>query len=384
VRNVAMPARLPLATIQPVATIGRADGPTEYVFGAIEAFTLGPDNSVFVGEDQGTIAEVRQFDSTGRYLRTFGRKGMGPGEFRSVDDIALHPDGRVLVLDGSDRSINVYAPDGRYLTKWSLGNRSGFRKFFFFVSPDGITHVSARAGPLVIGATTPTLTMFLRLNGNGEVLDSLFPPPEPPMPASRITGRNSQGRDASISIPFAPRYVTEMSRLGYYISGRTDRYALDLHLPRNQANASVPWKPGDPITSLRRNVTPTPFPDAELALLRARVDRSMQNGSGWNWNGGSIPRNRPAFLFLITGQDGRIFTIGFDQNHRYAAEEFADFDDEATHMWDIIDPAGRYVGQVRTEPGVIIMPGRGDNVLVFRFAADVPQVVRARLVWPRP
>jgi hypothetical protein len=223
--------------------------------------------------------------------------------------------------------------------------------------------------------------MFLRLNSSGEVVDSLLSPPEPQLPASRITGRRANGQEGTITVEFAPRFVHEMSRLGYYVTGRTDRYALDLLLPTRRGNVSVPWKPGDPITSLRRNVQPTPFPEAERAMIRDRIDRSMQGGSGWSWNGAEVPRNRPAFLFLITGSDGRIFTIGFDQNHRYTAEEFADFDDEATHMWEVTEPDGRLIGQVRTPPRTIIVPGYGDNVLMFNFGADVPQISRARLVW---
>ena len=383
VKIVTGPARPPIATVRVMATVGRADGAPEHIFGNIEAFALGKDLSIFVAEDQGSVANVRQFDSTGRYLRTFGRKGQGPGEFRSVDDIAIHPDGRVLVLDGSDRAINVFTAEGRYLTKWSLGDHGGFRKFFFFVNADGITHVAARQGPLVIRSTTPTRSMVLRLNSSGVIMDSLVAPPapEPPMPSSRITGRRNTGQETSITIEFAPQFVSEISRLGYYITGRTDRYNLDLLLPTRSGNTTVPWKPGDPITSLRRNQPLTPFPEAERTLIRERIDRSMQNGTGWNWNGGEVPRNRPAFLFLITDNNGRIYSVGFDHNHRYTAEEFADFDDEATHMWEITEPDGRLIGAVRTEPRQIIIPTFGDNVLLFAFGTDVPQISRAKLIW---
>ncbi len=48
---------------------------------------------------------IRVFDSRGTRVRTSGRKGSGPGEFRSVSGMARMPDRNVLVLDfASSRS----------------------------------------------------------------------------------------------------------------------------------------------------------------------------------------------------------------------------------------------------------------------------------------
>lgn len=44
-------------------------------------------------------ARLRAFDSDGLLRWSFGRKGGGPGEFRSIQDVAVTADGKVLVLD---------------------------------------------------------------------------------------------------------------------------------------------------------------------------------------------------------------------------------------------------------------------------------------------
>jgi hypothetical protein len=371
VRAVAVPPAPALATLRTVATVGRLDGPTEYIFGDIETFTLGRDNSIFVGESGATITNVRQFDSTGRYVRTFGRRGQGPGEFRRVDGVAVHPDGRVLIVDGSDRSILVFSSDARFLTKWSVDPISPCADNAIFTVDNGAVYLCGRFGG------------YVRLSPDGAIIDTLMPPPAPALPPSRISGTGSSGSPATITVEHAPAFRFQMSRLGYWVTGRTDRFSIDLLLPTRSGQSVVPWKPGDPITSLRMDVPPVPFSADELAILRERLDTRMRSGSAWNMSGVEIPRTRPAFWNVIPALDGRLFMIGFDRNHRYTREELSSFEERAPRMWDIIDPSGRHVGQVRTEPGVWIVPGYGDSVLLFNPSLDVPQISRAVLQWPR-
>lgn len=60
---------------------------------------------VFLLDQQ--LSEVKVFDSAGQWLRTMGREGEGPGEFRGPVDLALLPGGQVGVLQepmASERS----------------------------------------------------------------------------------------------------------------------------------------------------------------------------------------------------------------------------------------------------------------------------------------
>ena len=382
VRQVTGPASPPVATLRTEITIGQENGPPEYILGNFSALTMGKDGSVFIGESSQSTVQVRQYDAAGKYLRTFGRRGQGPGELRSVTDIGIHPDGRVLILDANRGYISVYAANGTFQTEWQLPQIRVFQRHFF-VAPDGIIYVPNMVPPTTPPSTSQTLYAFIRLSPEGRVIDTLLPPAPPAnMPARRITGQAPNGTARGISIPFAPEHVMTMSRLGYFVTGRTDRNSLELHLPIQSGRGATPWRPGNPITSLVHNVPRTRFPDSERTAMRAQIDRAMLNGSNWNWNGAVMPDYRPSFIILSTSGDGRIFTTGFDPQHTYSAQEFSDFDDEAVHMWNVYEPGGRYLGRIRTEAGTVILAGWGDQVLVVRFGADVPQVSRARIVWP--
>ena len=87
---------------------------------------------------------------------------------------------------------------------------------------------------------------------------------------------------------------------------------------------------------------------------------------------------------MVAGSnDGRIYHIGFDQQHTYTGPELSDWDDEAVHMWSVYEPSGRFLGRVRTTPQQVIIPGWGDWVLVLNLGADVPTVSRAKIIWSK-
>jgi len=56
-------------------------------------------------------AVIREYDASGTYLRTFGRKGQGPGEYQFVQSLFYDENGRLIALE-TNRLI-VYGPDGK-------------------------------------------------------------------------------------------------------------------------------------------------------------------------------------------------------------------------------------------------------------------------------
>jgi hypothetical protein len=56
--------------------------------------------------------EIRVFDSKGTFLRRFGRKGSGPGEYEFIWSLVHGPGDTLFVFDSSLERITVIAPDG--------------------------------------------------------------------------------------------------------------------------------------------------------------------------------------------------------------------------------------------------------------------------------
>ena len=71
-------------------------------------------------------ARVVKFDKDGNLIKTWGRKGMGPGEFDVVHAIALDSQGRVFVGDRQNNRVQVFDADGTLIDVWyQFGRPSG-------------------------------------------------------------------------------------------------------------------------------------------------------------------------------------------------------------------------------------------------------------------
>jgi DNA-binding beta-propeller fold protein YncE len=67
-----------------------------------------------------------KFDRNGAFLKTWGRKGMGPGEFDVPHTIALDSRGRLFVGDRQNNRIQIFDADGKFVAQWlQFGRPSG-------------------------------------------------------------------------------------------------------------------------------------------------------------------------------------------------------------------------------------------------------------------
>ena len=75
--------------------------------------------------DPATVARISQFTADGGFIRSFGKLGSGPAEFRTPHDIAIDEE-RLFVADRGNHRIQVLDLDGKYLAEWKqYGRPSG-------------------------------------------------------------------------------------------------------------------------------------------------------------------------------------------------------------------------------------------------------------------
>ena len=93
---------------EPILSVGRLDGPDEYLFGTINAGARLPDGSVVVSDQENF--RVQRFGAGGEHLWSRGRAGEGPGEFRSVQIVEGCASEESIVVSGI-RNARVYLYD---------------------------------------------------------------------------------------------------------------------------------------------------------------------------------------------------------------------------------------------------------------------------------
>jgi DNA-binding beta-propeller fold protein YncE len=58
------------------------------------------------------------YSADGTYLRQWGKKGTGDGEFSWVGGLAFSPQGEIFVADQNNRRVQVFDLSGKFLRKW--------------------------------------------------------------------------------------------------------------------------------------------------------------------------------------------------------------------------------------------------------------------------
>ena len=100
------------------------DAPTEVA--------IAPNGDIFVadghtggGTAQGN-ARIVKFDKSGKFIKTWGKKGMGPGEFDAPHTLAFDSRGRLFVGDRQNNRIQIFDQDGKFIAQWfQFGRPSG-------------------------------------------------------------------------------------------------------------------------------------------------------------------------------------------------------------------------------------------------------------------
>ncbi len=83
---------------------------SDLLFGLVGSTTADADGNIYVLDRQ--LCQVHVFAPDGRLLRTMGREGDGPGEFRFPTGVVVLPDGRVGVSRTMPGSIVLLTRDG--------------------------------------------------------------------------------------------------------------------------------------------------------------------------------------------------------------------------------------------------------------------------------
>ncbi|HTE15105.1 MAG TPA: peptidyl-alpha-hydroxyglycine alpha-amidating lyase family protein [Burkholderiales bacterium] len=108
-------------------TLGRPGvaGDALDTFNRPSAVITAPNGDIYVSDGHGgdSNARIVKFAKDGKFIKTWGKKGSGPGEFGELHGIALDSSGRVFVADRGNNRIQIFDADGKYLAEWKQFGR---------------------------------------------------------------------------------------------------------------------------------------------------------------------------------------------------------------------------------------------------------------------
>lgn len=83
---------------------------------------IAPNGDIFVCEGHASTdssnARVLKFDKNGTFIKEWGKKGTGPGEFDQPHTLAFDSKGRLFVGDRGNNRIQIFDQDGKLLDIW--------------------------------------------------------------------------------------------------------------------------------------------------------------------------------------------------------------------------------------------------------------------------
>jgi len=101
-----------IARREPALEIGREGDPSYEFFGTTDVVALGSGNIVVMN---GGSDELRFYDPLGNHLRSVGRSGDGPAEFRFLSRLSMRPGDTLMAVDPQRRRLVYFDSAGTFV-----------------------------------------------------------------------------------------------------------------------------------------------------------------------------------------------------------------------------------------------------------------------------
>lgn len=237
---------------------------------------------------------VQLFDPAGKYVRTLGREGQGPGEFALPPRVLIVAGDRVIVMDTGDRRFSAWTLDGEPIGDFTLDSR--WTPWSMFGFDDGTflgEFVARRDDDAVTG-----YSVRLRLSTYGTDYQQLafvqeFPPL--PLPAiSRVTATSvgSLRLRLPVSVP-----LRAAAHSGEIYTSRGEEY---------QAHAFA--HEATPRWALRVAWPRLPIRDAGI---EAAMDRARERIPDATRSEVYIPAANPAISHIAVDGHGHLYVLPY-------------------------------------------------------------------------
>lgn len=92
-------------------------GEDETHFGEPNDMEITPEGDVFIADGERNFRIVH-FDKDGNFIKAWGKRGTGPGEFEVPHAIVIDSKGLLYVADRGNSRVQIFDQDGNFIDQW--------------------------------------------------------------------------------------------------------------------------------------------------------------------------------------------------------------------------------------------------------------------------
>jgi hypothetical protein len=312
----------------PTLAIGAVDGDAgQTLYRVSSVIPVGTDTVMIVN---GSPAELRWYNTTGRLLHSAGGTGEGPGEFSRYGpgQACLMPASRVLVADPMQQRANVFAMTGQFLTTLRLTGDAAFPSIQGCFGDGSLLGWRAISPPeRVPGTTIVSEFAWSRVDSTGSRATELV----------RVAGarqyllENSDGSASYHTIPFTVRpSVSAFGEALYFTRG--DAALVERRNLDGNVEAIIRWDPP-------RASSSEVYGRYREYILNGQDARRREETSRFFEQPFSVPDSTPVAQSLMSDAAGNLWV------ERYRLPW------DSIPVWDVISAEDRWLGTVELPRG---------------------------------
>jgi len=297
-KNPAPPPGIPTKLVlKEELSIGEKEGREEEMLYEPREIDADEDGNIYILDRK--AIHIKVFDSRGKFVRTIGKKGQGPGEFENPSGIRITPQKEILVCDPRSRRVLFFSVDGQFLRQLLAGEMWMF------------TRAKVDSKGNIVGSHTimdkVPKTELLKFNAEMEPLFTIAS-----MPIARYPDFN----------PYFPFFFYEVTEEDNILWGKTTEYEFRILSPEGKLVKRIvkDYDPEKLTREDREKRAKEIWGDAPPSASDVRV----------KW-----PKNFPAFQECIMDDRGWLFVRTYEKTK----------DPEGSY-YDVFDNEGRYIAKV--------------------------------------
>jgi hypothetical protein len=292
--------------------IGIEEGDEDYILNRPGDIKVSDCETIYI-LDWGDV-NIKVYNKKGKYLRTIGRPGQGPGEFDTPCDFDLGTDGNIYLMDSRNTRVEIVDTIGVYVAGFRLsgGYNSGM------VTDDSSHIYFSKKHYRETEEIESEISIYRYTIAGKELLNyGNF------TDAKQIAVRTGPTSSLGIMSRMMPTTVWTVDKMGRLFQGYNANYQLSVY----HYNGDLAFKFGREFTPIKLNQ-----PKHNMSNLTAEQKRLNDK---YNEN---LPKFKPAFKSHLLFDDNGNLWIEIETKDEYEGR-----------IYDVFSPEGIYLKQVFVE-----------------------------------